>query len=253
MNRFSAALAIACAFAPAAALAQTQTFSPQQREEIGTVVREYLLTHPELLQEVAAELDKRQTVAAEARHKKAVKDNAETILNSPRQVVLGNPQGDVTLVEFFDYNCGYCKQAMADMMTLLKDDPKLRIVLKEFPVLGDGSVEAAQVAIAVRMQDKTGKKYLDFHQRLMGGRGEANRARAVAVAREVGMDMARLEKDIASDEPRATLAESFHIAEELGLNGTPSYIVGENVMIGAVGLKALQERINTTRCGKAVC
>ena len=90
------------------------------------------------------------------------------MFSSPHQVVLGNPPGNVTFVEFFDYNCGYCKRAMSDMLTLLKNDPKLKVVLKEFPVLGPGSVEAAQVAVAVRMQDKTGKKYLEFHQKLLG-------------------------------------------------------------------------------------
>ena len=114
--------------------------------------------------------------------------------------MLGNPKGDVTLVEFFDYNCGYCKRALTDMIDLMKNDPKLKVVLKEFPVLGQGSVEAAKVAVAVRMQDKTGKKYLDFHQKLLGGRGQADKARALAVAKEVGIDMARLEKDMASDE-----------------------------------------------------
>ena len=120
--------------------------------------------------------------------------------------MLGNPHGDVTFVEFFDYNCGYCKRAMSDMLTLLKDDPKLKVVLKEFPVLGPGSVEAAQVAIAVRMQDKSGKKYLDFHQKLLGGRGQADKAHALAVAKEVGLNMAQLEKDMASPEVKATLA-----------------------------------------------
>jgi protein-disulfide isomerase len=127
-------------------------------------------------------------------------------------------------------------------------------VLKEFPVLGEGSTQAAQVAVAVRMQDKTGgKKYLEFHQKLLGGRGQADKARALAVAKEVGLDMTRLEKDMASDEVKETLQESFKLAEALGLNGTPSYIVGNDVVIGAVGLPALKERVNTARCGKATC
>ncbi len=175
------------------------------------------------------------------------------MFSSPRQVNLGNPQGNVTFVEFFDYNCGYCKRAMTDMMTLLKDDPKLKVVLKEFPVLGPGSVEAAEVAVAVRMQDKTGKKYLEFHQKLLGGRGQADKAHAMAAAKDVGMNMAQLEKDLASPEVKETLQENFKIAEALGLNGTPSYVIGEDVVIGAVGLPALQEKINTNRCGKAAC
>jgi protein-disulfide isomerase len=167
--------------------------------------------------------------------------------------VLGNPNGNVTFVEFFDYNCGYCKRAMDDMLTLLKDDPKLKVVLKEFPVLGPGSVEAAQVAVAVRMQDKTGKKYLEFHQKLLGGRGQADKARALAVAKDIGLDMGRLDKDLASPEVKATLQESFKLAEALGLNGTPSYVIGDNVVVGAVGLESLKEKVNTSRCGKPSC
>jgi protein-disulfide isomerase len=252
--RLSAAAAVAALLAFAAPQSsRAAEFSPPQRGEIETIVREYLIAHPEVLQEAMAELEKRQTAAESEKHKSAVKDNAEAIFSSPRQVNLGNPNGDVTFVEFFDYNCGYCKRAMSDMLTLMKDDAKLKVVLKEFPVLGPGSVEAAQVAVAVRMQDKTGKKYLDFHQKLLGGRGQADKARALAAAKEAGFDMARLEKDMASDEVRASLEESLKLAEKLGLNGTPSYVIGQNVVVGAVGLDALKEKINTARCGKATC
>ena len=120
------------------------------------------------------ELGKRQATADAEKHEASVTENAEKIFNSPRGVVLGNRDGDVSFVEFFDYNCGYCKRAMADMIELMKADPKLKVVLKEFPVLSQGSVEAAQVAVAVRMQDPAGKKYLDFHQKLLGGRGAAD-------------------------------------------------------------------------------
>ena len=230
-----------------------QEFSAPQKGEIERIIKEYLISHPEVLQEAIAELDKRQAAADVEKAKAAVAGNAETLFNSTRQVVLGNPKGDVTMVEFFDYNCGFCKKAMADMFELLKDDPKLRIILKEFPVLGPGSVEAAKVAVAVRMQDKTGKKYLDFHQKLLGGRGQADKARALAVAKEVGMDMARLEKDMGGEEVRVSLEESLKLAETLGLNGTPSYVVGNDVVVGAVGLDALRGKISTARCGKESC
>jgi protein-disulfide isomerase len=103
------------------------------------------------------------------------------------------------------------------------------------------------------MQDKTGKKYLEFHQKLLMGRGQADKARAMAAAKEVGLDVARIEKDLASDEVKATLEESFKLAEKLGLNGTPSYVIGDNVVVGAVGLATLREKVNTARCGKATC
>ncbi len=239
-------------FVPAAPAAE-QVFSEPQKSEIERILRDYIVSHPEVLQEAIAELEKRQGAADAEKAKAAVADNAEALFNSSRQVVLGNPKGDVTLVEFFDYNCGFCKRALADLMEMLKDDTKLKVVLKEFPVLGPGSVEAAKVAVAVRMQDKTGKKYLEFHQKLLGGRGQADKARALAVAKEVGMDMARLDKDMASDEIKTSLEESMKLAETLNLNGTPSYVVGADVVIGAVGLDALRSKVANARCGKATC
>jgi predicted DsbA family dithiol-disulfide isomerase len=115
------------------------------------------------------------------------------------------------------------------------------------------TMQAAQVAAAVRMQDKTGKKYLEFHQKLLSGRGQADKTRALAVAKEIGLDVAKIEKDMAGDEVKATIEESFKLAEALGLNGTPSYVVGTDVVIGAVGANTLKEKINSARCGKATC
>src|SRR5262245_16988287 len=195
----------AAAFAFALATpASAQTFTPDQRGEIEKIVREYLLSNPQLLQEVMAELEKRQALAEAEKHRAAIKEHAAIIFDSPRQVTLGNPKGDVTMVELFDYNCGFCKRALTDMMDLMKADPNLKVVLKEFPVLGEASTQAAQVAVAVRMQDKTGgKKYLEFHQKLLTRRGSADKAGAMGVAKEIGLDMARLEKDMAGEEVKA--------------------------------------------------
>src|SRR6202789_2109861 len=193
-----ALLALAIVAAPQAASAQT--FSDGQRGEIETIIKNYLITHPEVLEDAMAELNKRQAAAEAEKHEASIVQNSEAIFNSPRNVTLGNKSGDVTFVEFFDYNCGYCKRAMADMLDLMKSDPKLKVVLKEFPVLSDGSVEAAKVAVAVRMQDPSGKKHLDFHQKLLGGRGPADKARALAAAKDAGLDTTKLEKDMASPE-----------------------------------------------------
>jgi protein-disulfide isomerase len=246
-----ALLALALGVAPQAATAQS--FSDVQRSDIEKIVREYIIAHPEVLEEAMNELSKRQAAAEAEKHQATIAKNAEMIFNSPRGVTIGNKDGDVTFVEFFDYNCGYCKRAMADMLDLMKADPKLKVVLKEFPVLSQGSVEAAQVAVAVRMQDPTGKKYLDFHQKLLGGRGAADKARALAAAKDAGLDMAKLEKDLTSPEVKATLEENLKVAESLGMNGTPSYVIGKQVVIGAVGAEALREKISTARCGKATC
>jgi protein-disulfide isomerase len=247
MSRLRLAAAAAFLAFSAALPAAGQGFSDAQRGEIERIIKNYLMQHPEVLQEVMSELEKKQQIADAEKNKTAVKDNAQLLFASSRQVTVGNLQGDVTLVEFFDYNCGYCKRALSDLMGLMKADPKLKVVLKEFPVLGPGSVEAAQVATAVRMQDRTGKKYLEFHQKLLTGRGQADRARALAAAKETGLDMARLEKDMASEEVRASLEESMQLADKLGLNGTPSYVVGPNVVVGAVGFEALKEKVESAR------
>lgn len=251
--RFLAPAFVALAFCAAPVAASAQNFSDGQRGEIEKIVRDYLLAHPEVLEEVSAELSKRQAAAEAEKHQATISQNAETIFNSPRGVTIGNKDGDVTFVEFFDYNCGYCKRAMTDMIDLMKADPKLKVVLKEFPVLGPGSMEAAQVAVAVRMQDPGGKKYLDFHQKLLGGKGQADKARAMAAAKEAGLDMGKLEKDLASQEVRATIEENFKLAESMGMNGTPSYVIGKQVVVGAIGREGLAEKIGVARCGKATC
>jgi protein-disulfide isomerase len=251
LRHFAPALfALAIFGAPAAS---AQSFTDTQRGDIEAIVKNYLIAHPEVLEEAMNELNKRQAVAEAEKHEASITQNADAIFNSPRGVTLGNKEGDVAFVEFFDYNCGYCKRAMADMLDLLKSDPKLKVVLKEFPVLSEGSVDAAKVAVAARMQDPTGKKYLDFHQKLLGGRGVADKARAMAAAKDAGFDMARLEKDMASPEVKATIEENFKLAESMGMNGTPSYVIGKQVVVGAVGLEGLKEKISNARCGKATC
>ncbi len=253
LRLLAAAAAVVLLAFSSAQPSRAQSVPPAQRAEIEKIIKNYLIANPEVLQEAFTELQKRQTLAEAEKHKTAVKSNAQALFSSSRQVVLGNSQGDVTMVEFFDYNCGYCKRALSDMLELLKSDTKLRVVLKEFPVLGEASMEAARVAVAVRMQDKTGKKYLDFHQKLFSQRGQIGRAQALAAAKEAGLDMSRLEKDMTSDEIKSTLEESYKLADALGMSGTPSYVIGSDVLVGAVGLEALKEKINTTRCGKAIC
>ena len=222
----------------------TETLTSEQQRAIGVLIKNYIVAHPEVVQGALDELDKRQKEAEAEKARMTIRDNNATLLNSAHQVVLGNPKGDVTMVEFFDYNCGFCKRALPDMMSLLGANPNLRFVLKEFPVLGDGSVEAAHVAVAARMQDPTGKKYMEFHQKLLGGRGAADKARALAVAKEVGFDMPRLEKDMDSPEVKTTIDEDMNLADLLGVSGTPTYVIGDEVVVGAVGLDELKKKLS---------
>jgi protein-disulfide isomerase len=249
----------ACGVAAAGAIAlldavPAAAIDAKDRPAIEQMIREYLLKNPEVLRDAMLELQRRQAEAEAKERAEAVKSHAKLIYDSPRAPVIGNRKGDVAIVEFFDYNCGYCKRALEDMTALTKSDPKIKFVLKEFPVLGQGSLEAAKVAIAVRMQDKDGSKYADFHRRLLSSRGEANRDRALAAAKDAGLDLAQIEKDLKSEEIEATLAESAVLADALGISGTPSYVIGDEVVPGAVGAAALKKRIDAVRkCGVATC
>ena len=186
-------------------------------------MRDYFIKHPEAVGRILAELIKHRSSAptsagAAAKpgpDRAAIRGNAAELFASPHQVTLGDPQGDVTLVEFFDYNCGFCKRALADTLALLRDETRLKVVLKEFPILGPGSTEAARVAIAARMQDPA--KYLAFHQELLGAPGPATEQKALDAAKDQGFDMARLEKDMTSDEVAATIAENMKLASRPGL------------------------------------
>jgi protein-disulfide isomerase len=167
--------------------------------------------------------------------------------------VVGNPKGKITLVEFFDYNCGYCKRALADLVSLMKAEPELRVVLKDFPVLGPNSVEAAQVASAARRQI-SGDKFLEFHQKLLSGHGPVGREQALAVAKELGLDMDRLQKDSKDPAIRAGLEDVMKVADTLNLTGTPSYVVGNEAVVGAVGLDQLKTKVDAmSKCGKTIC
>jgi protein-disulfide isomerase len=182
-----------------------------------------------------------------------VKETKQSLLNASHSYVVGNPSGDITLVEFFDYNCGYCKKALSDVQTLMKSDPKLRVVLKDFPVLGPDSVEASRVALAVKNQLQ-GQKLLDYHVKVLESRGRVNGERAMAVAKDMGVDMARLQKDIESPEVRSALQENMALGDKLSLTGTPAFIVGETIIPGAVGLDPLKQLVDNVRqCGKASC
>ena len=255
LSRFSmiaAAMGLALIVSTPSAV-QAQAFNDGQKDQIRGLIRDYLLQNPEILQEAMVELERKQKDAEKAAQAAAMKDYAGALVNSPRNIVVGNPQGDVTLVEFFDYNCGYCKRAAADLREMIKADPKLRVVLRDFPVLGPESVEASLVAIAAKNQIK-GDKYWDFHQKLLDGRGRVGKEKAIAVAKEFGADPAKLEKDMQSAEVRAAIEETMRIADALKLQGTPAFVVGDEIIFGAVGEAPLKTAIASVRkCGKAAC
>jgi protein-disulfide isomerase len=247
-------LLVAAVLTASAALpAEAQTFNDRQREAIEQIFKDYLLKNPELLRDAMVELERREQEAQKATQQSALKESRDKLVNSSRDMVAGNAAGDITLVEFFDYNCGYCKRALGDMRALMQSDPKLRVVLKDFPVLGPDSVEASRVALAVKHQLKP-EKLFDYHVKLMESRGRVNGERAMAVAKEMGVDMARLQKDMDGPEVKAAIQENVVLGDKLGLTGTPAFVVGDEVISGAVGLEPMRKTVAGVRqCGKAVC
>jgi protein-disulfide isomerase len=246
INAALAALMIGFLPAPAAAL------DDAQKEEIGTFIREYLIANPEILFEVQDALQAKQELAKNEQAKVAISSAHESIFESPNNVVLGNPQGNVTIVEFFDYNCSFCKRAMKDMEEIIASDPNIRFVLKEFPILGDDSVAAHRVSAA--LQRVAPEHYNAFHLELLGGRGRATEDRAIEIATDLGVDEAQLRKAMEDPAIAESFTETYRIADSLGISGTPSYVVGDEAVFGAVGIGPLSEKIaNVRNCARATC
>lgn len=232
---------------------QAAEFTDAQKSALGPIIRDYLVENPEVLRDAMTALEQKQKTEEDANRGQVVDRNGQQLFSSPYQATVGNPQGKVTLVEFFDYNCGYCKHALDDMAKLLKTEPELKIVLKDFPVLGPGSVEAAQVAGAVRNQF-TGDRFWQYHVKLLSTRGPVGKAQALAVAKDLGADMDQVVRDLDKPDIKAGIRENMTLADGLSLTGTPSFVVGRDVVIGAVGYDQLRGRIdNVLHCGKAEC
>nr|WP_244665692.1 DsbA family protein [Pseudorhizobium halotolerans] len=223
-----------------------------EKKEMGQFIREYLLENPEVMLEVQAALEAKQHSQRLEQAGQAVAANHDAIFNSQDDVALGNPDGDVTVVEFFDYNCGYCKRALADMEKVLATDPKVRFILKELPILGPDSLDAHRVSNAVRLIAP--EKYGDFHRALLGSTGTATEESAIEVAATLGISEADIRKSMAENPNDQLVRDAYTLATNLGVTGTPTYIVGNEALFGAVGDDALQEKIaNVRACGKSTC
>ena len=233
--------------------AAADEFTPAQKQEMGVFIKDYLVAHPDVLRAAIEALDKHDKQVADDERQKTVSEQAGELFGSKYQATVGNPKGSATLVEFFDYNCHYCKGALPDITRLMKDDPNLRVVLKDYPVLGPGSVEAAKVASAVRDQ-LSGDKFWAFHTKLLAMHGPIGKAEALSVARDLGVDMDKLGRDMESHEVETGLREVMGMADSLQINGTPSFVVGQEVVVGAVGYDELKGKLDSVhKCGHSVC
>lgn len=219
------------------------SLSDAQKAQIENMIRDYVLQNPEIVRDALISLERQQIAQQAEQQKQILSARNDEIYNSASDFVAGNPQGDVTLVEFFDYNCGYCRKALPDLNALLETDPNLRVVLKEFPILGPGSLEAARLAVAAIGQGK----YLDYHRALLSSRGQVDKARALEVAKEIGLDVARLEEDAKAAEINQTLRGTHNLSTALNINGTPSYVLGDEIIPGAIGVDELKSKIAALR------
>jgi protein-disulfide isomerase len=219
-----------------------QEFSQEQREELGEIIREYLIENPQVLREMiqALEVQERQADAAAA--KAAIAEQGDEIYRSDDDFVAGNPEGSVTMVEFFDYNCGFCKRAMGDVVKLVETDQDLRVVLKEWPILSEGSLFGAKAALASRRQGK----YWEFHMALMETR-RVDEATTLEAARSVGLDVEQLQADMEQPEVTEVIERNARLAESIGIQGTPAFLIDNQLIEGAVGYDALSAAVARVR------
>ena len=228
-------------------------FDAKEKEEIGKIVREYLLQNPDVLYEAQKEWNRRQEAKLAEQRSVALKDYVAKIDKSKLHASLGNPKGDVTLVEFFDYNCGFCRRAIKDIDALVQADPNLRVVLLELPVIREESIGAAQVSLAVNRVAPA--KFKAFHDGLLGGQALATKSKAMSVATGLGIDRAAIEAEMGKPQIRDALLESKQLADDLGVEATPTYVIGDAVVPNTSNaVDDLTGRVAALRkCGKSVC
>jgi protein-disulfide isomerase len=219
--------------------AQDGAFSGDQKAAIEKIIKEYLIANPEVLLEANNVLEAKMEKQQAEKMKTALADNAKEIFRRTDSPLAGNKDGDITVTEFFDYNCGYCKKSYGDIAKLVASDNKVRVVFKELPILSKGSEEASRVAIAARLQGK----YWEVHGALLESKSQANEASALKIAEKLGLDTAKLKKDMNGPEVNAELTAAKDLAAKLGINGTPHFLVGDKSIAGAP--ESLLTQLNT--------
>lgn len=232
-------------FAGGNAQAKAADFSNSQKSAIEKIVHDYLIKNPEVLIEAMSELDAKQAAASKKQQDAVITKGHKRIFDDPTSYVAGNPKGDVTMVEFFDYNCGYCKRSFAPLMNIVKDDGNVRLVLKEFPILGPTSVIATKAAMAAKKQGK----YFDMHKALLVHKGSLDEASIMDLAKAVGIDPEKLRLDMKDPAIQKTIDNDEKLAKEIGITGTPSFIIGGKLYPGAMNEDGFKAAIKAARKG----
>ncbi|MFZ4382261.1 MAG: DsbA family protein [Sandarakinorhabdus sp.] len=243
-RRLSMTAAVALALAgtamgAGAAFAAGQSAPAANRAEIEAIVRDYILNHPEIIPEAVARLEQ-----AEAR--KALAANRAAIETPFASAIAGNPKGDVKLVVFFDYACPFCKQGHADVQRLVREDPNLMVIYRDFPVLSPASTEAALASLSAAQQGKYGA----FHDAMFASPGRVSLARTLGIVKGVGLDEGRTAAALSDADLKAQVNRNLELGRNLGLTGTPSYIIGNRILSGAVGFARLKEAVAAARTEK---
>ncbi len=229
---------------PAATRAQNANpLTPEQEARIKELVKEYILANPELILEAVQTLRKKQEETASQQARDALKANREQLLQSKDLPVAGNPNGTVTIVEFFDYRCGYCKGVKPTLEQVLKSDGKIRLIYREFPILGPASRVASAAALAAHKQGK----YLAFHNAMMAQPGNVTEETIMAVGKQVGLDVGKLKEDMLDPAIKDHLDRNHKLAEQLGIRGTPAFVIGDAIVPGAIGAEEFQQRVAAAR------
>jgi protein-disulfide isomerase len=204
-------------------------FTDDQKKALGEIIKDYLVKNPEVMIEIQNALDEKTEKEQSAKLKDFMAENGKAIYRSAGSSVAGDADGDITVVEFFDFNCGYCKRGLPEVQRLIQDDKKVRFVFKELPILAKGSEDAAKVALAAKRQGK----YWEFHQAMLGSKGQANEASALKIAESLGLDMGKVKADMAGDGVKNELEDMKALAKKIGINGTPHFLVGDKSIPGA--------------------
>lgn len=238
-------LLLSSALSTPPARAHDGPLSVERKAEIEALVRDYILQHPEIILESVAIMQAREEAQKSAAAKQALVDNRAALERDPADPVLGNPDGDVTIVEFFDYQCGYCKTMMKPLLDLVQEDGNIRLILKEFPILGPESETAAVASLAAQRQGK----YEIFHTALLGLRGRLSTEAIWQVALEAGLDIETLKKDMADPALQQHIRKSYQLAQALEIQGTPAFTIGNQIIPGAVSKEQLAELVAEARAG----
>jgi len=225
--------------------ASQSNIMPKDRAGLDQAIHDYLMAHPDVILDALKAAQQQADAQAAEQSRRAIVTKKKELFDSPDDLVQGNPQGDVALVEFFDYRCPYCKQVEPSLDAMLQEDGKLRIVYKEFPILGEASVYATRVALAAKKQGK----YAEFHRAMMATKGDIGDATVLNVATSLGLDIAKIKADMNAPEVEKLIDANYALADALNIQGTPAIIIGDTLIPGAVDLDTLRKDIADARKG----